>query len=144
MTNKEKKDLLTQFTDISSRVDELINERKYWTDVATRISPNYSDMPKAKGNDKIQNAVENIILTEEKIDNEINLLCEFREKIQKAIDGLQDYNLQRIIALRYIGERGYDGKLHIIKLEDIADKMCYSFDRIRHLHIIALQKLEFD
>ena len=57
MTNEEKKAILKQYIGLEKRIARLLDEKKKWKEKAEAISPVYSDMPKAGGCDKIQNAV---------------------------------------------------------------------------------------
>lgn len=65
MENKEKCRYLNQYRIMHIEIDQITKELQRWQDLATRISPSYSDMPHGGGSDRVQTAaVEVAELTE--------------------------------------------------------------------------------
>ena len=69
---------------------------------------------------------------ERKITKQIDQLTDAKEAITKEIGMIDDTRYVEILLRRYVSME---------KLEDIAEAMHYSYDRVRHLHGMAL--LEF-
>ncbi len=67
------KEYLRQYGQLKREVLRLIDERQRWVDLATRITPTYSDVPVSgqSGDGKIPAAVEKIVEQERKIDAKI-------------------------------------------------------------------------
>lgn len=93
----------------------------------------FSDMPRAAGgSDKIQTTVEKITEIEEKLDHEIDALVDLRNRIEAAVEKLEDGRLRDVMRYRYI-----DG----MKWEQIAVEMHYSYMQVCRLHGKALLEI---
>ena len=126
MTNEEKKAILKQYIGLEKRIARMLDEKKKWKEKAEAISPVYSDMPKAGGCDKIQNAVCQIV------DLEIDAQIDLRRRIKAAVKQMDDEKLRDVMMYRYI-----DG----LKLEEIAIEMSYSYMQIYRLHKKAISEI---
>ena len=124
MTNEEKKAILKQYIGLEKRIARMLDEKKKWKEKAEAISPVYSDMPKAGGCDKIQNAVCQIVDLEQDINREIDAQIDLRRRIKAAVKQMDDEKLRDVMMYRYI-----DG----LKLEEIAIEMSYSYMQIYRL-----------
>ena len=144
MTSKEKKRILLRYGEIDRYIDELESELAYWRSRVTSTSPVISDMPKGGSADgtKLEKSVEKIIKLEKQIDDEINKLVNLRNTILSAIQALPDEREQKVLRLAYIGKAGAGGYKRL-KLWQISREMNYSYDRIRHIHGMALLHLNF-
>jgi DNA-directed RNA polymerase specialized sigma subunit len=132
MTNEEKKAILKQYIGLEKRIARLLDEKKKWKEKAEAISPVYSDMPKAGGCDKIQNAVCQIVDLEQDINREIDAQIDLRRRIEAAVKQMDDEKLRDVMMYRYI-----DG----LKLEEIAIEMSYSYMQIYRLHKKAISEI---
>lgn len=133
MTNGEKKSILLEYRAIERRFNRLIDEKAAWNAKATATTSSFSDMPRSGGgSDKIQTTVEKIIEIEEKLDHEIDALVDLRNRIEAAVEKLEDGRLRDVMRYRYI-----DG----MKWEQIAVEMHYSYMQVCRLHGKALLEI---
>ena len=133
MTNGEKKAILLEYRAIERRINRLIDEKAAWNAKATATTSSFSDMPRSGGgSDKIQTTVEKIIEIEEKLDHEIDALVDLRNRIEAAVERLEDGRLRDVMRYRYI-----DG----MKWEQIAVEMHYSYMQVCRLHGKALLEI---
>lgn len=134
MTNEEKKAYLRRYRVLNRRIDQTRIELKNWEELATNITPKYSDLPKAAGtSDKIQCAIVEIVQLEEKLKILIDELRQKQSDIKIALERIQNNELRDVLWYRYVC--GLDWA-------DIAEKMNYSFRYTLFLHEKALKKLE--
>ena len=129
------KEYLRQYGQLKREVLRLIDERQRWVDLATRITPAYSDTPKGgqSGDGKIPAAVERIIEQEEKIDARFRELMAVLDEIEGKIAGIEDGRQREILRRRYIAGQ---------KWEEIAKEMHLDYRWVLRLHGRALQKIE--
>ena len=133
MTNGEKKAILLEYRAIERRINRLVDEKAAWNAKATATTSSFSDMPRSGGgSDKIQTTVEKIIEIEEKLDHEIDALVDLRNRIEAAVEKLEDGRLRDVMRYRYI-----DG----MKWEQIAVEMHYSYMQVCRLHGKALLEI---
>ena len=133
VTNGEKKAILLEYRAIERRINRLIDEKAAWNAKATATTSSFSDMPRSGGgSDKIQTTVEKIIEIEEKLDREIDALVDLRNRIEAAVEKLEDGRLRDVMRYRYI-----DG----MKWEQIAVEMHYSYMQVCRLHGKALLEI---
>ena len=133
MTNGEKKAILLEYRAIERRINRLIDEKAAWNAKATATTSSFSDMPRSGGgSDKIQTTVEKIIEIEEKLDHEIDAFVDLRNRIEAAVEKLEDGRLRDVMRYRYI-----DG----MKWEQIAVEMHYSYMQVCRLHGKALLEI---
>lgn len=133
MTNGEKKAILLEYRAIERRINRLIDEKASWNAKSTATTSSFSDMPRSGGgSDKIQTTVEKIIEIEEKLDHEIDALVDLRNRIEAAVEKLEDGRLRDVMRYRYI-----DG----MKWEQIAVEMHYSYMQVCRLHGKALLEI---
>lgn len=133
VTNGEKKAILLEYRAIERRINRLIDEKAAWNAKATATTSSFSDMPRSGGgSDKIQTTVEKIIEIEEKLDHEIDALVDLRNRIEAAVEKLEDGKLRDVMRYRYI-----DG----MKWEQISVEMHYSYMQVCRLHGKALLEI---
>ena len=129
MTNGEKKAILLEYRAIERRINRLIDEKAAWNAKATATTSSFSDMPRSGGgSDKIQTTVE-------KLDHEIDALVDLRNRIETAVEKLEDGRLRDVMRYRYI-----DG----MKWEQIAVVMRLDYRWVLRLHGRALCKLTIE
>lgn len=129
------KEYLWQYGQLKREVLRLLEERQRWVDLATRITPTYSDVPKGgqSGDGKIPAAVERIAEQEEKIDARFRELMALLDEIEGKIAGIEDGRQREILRRRYLGGQ---------KWEEIAKEMHLDYRWVLRLHGRALQKIE--
>ena len=135
MTNEEKKAILKQYIGLEKRIARLLDEKKKWKEKAEAISPVYSDMPKAGGCDKIQNAVCQIVDLEQDINREIDAQVDLRRRIEAAVKQMDDEKLRDIVRYKYI-----DG----MTWEQVSESMGLDERWVKRLHVRAIQKLTLE
>ena len=133
MTNKEKKEYLLGYQRINQQVNCLLLEQQRWRELATRVSPNLSGMPRGGGGGGTQGAISKIVDLETEINAEIDKLVEKRKKIESVICAVEDSTLRTLLEYRYI-----NGK----KWEEIALMMGYDYRWALRLHGRALSAVD--
>jgi len=135
MTNEEKKAILMRYIGTERRIARLLDEKKRWEEKAEAISPVYSDMPKAGGCDKIQNAVCQIVDLEQDLNREIDAQVDLRRRIEAAVNQLEDEKLRDIVRYKYI-----DG----MTWEQVSESIGLDERWVRRLHTRAIRKLTLE
>lgn len=129
------KEYLLQIKRKDIMINSLIRQKDdMWAQLYSLSSPQYDNVSvqSTKDPDKFGSLWAKIDEKERRISREIDLLADEKQRIMKEIDALEDERYVEILLRRYV---------HLEKLEDIAKGMNYSYDRMRHLHGLAL--LEF-
>ena len=105
-----------------------------WAQLYSLSSPQYDgiSVQGTKDPDKFGALWAKIDEKERRISQAIDELADEKQRIMKQIDAINDERFVEILLRRYV---------HMEKLEDMAREMNYSYDRMRHLHGLAL--LEF-
>lgn len=129
------KEYLRQYGQLKREVLRLIDGRQRWVDLATRITPSYSDAPAggSGGDGKIPAAVEKIVEQERRIDARFRELMALLDEIEGKIAGIEDGRQREILRQRYLGGQ---------KWEEIAKEMHLDYRWVLRLHGRALQKIE--
>ncbi len=136
MTIEEKKVLLQEYRKLDGRINRALDEKRRWEELAVRISPVYSDMPRGGGNgDKLTEAVQRIVDLEAEIDRDIDRLVDLRQWIERNIDAVEDTRLRDILRRRYV-----DGD----RIEKIAVDMMLDYRWVRRLLTRALRNLTLE
>lgn len=136
MTIEEKKVLLQEYRKLDGRINRALDEKRRWEELAVRISPVYSDMPRGGGNgDKLTEAVQRIVDLEAEIDRDIDRLVDLRQWIERNIDAVEDTRLRGILRRRYV-----DGD----RIEKIAVDMMLDYRWVRRLLTRALRNLTLE
>lgn len=133
MTNQEKKQWLMEYRRLEAACDALIDERTRWMSRAAKVTPTYTDLPRAPGGDRIQTAVDHIAEIDAQIGREIEEIERRRADTIEAIRGVADARLRTLLKLRYI-----DG----LTFEEVAVRMHYSWRQICNLHGKALEQIK--
>ena len=135
MNNQEKKEYLLGYQRLNQRINRLLLEQQQWRELATRVSPNLSGMPRGGGGGGTQGAISKIVDLETEINAEIDKLVEKRKEIEGIIRAVEDSTLRTLLEYRYI-----NGK----KWEEIALMMGYDYRYILKIHGKALSLLPSD
>jgi RNA polymerase sigma factor (sigma-70 family) len=129
------KEYLRQYGQLKREVLRLIDERQRWVDLATRITPSYSDAPKGgqSGDGKIPAAVEKIVEQERRIDAKIAEMAKLLDEIEKLLGEVGNPDYRLLLELRY---------LQGLTWEQIAERMRYSRRHVIRLHGSALLQMQ--
>ena len=123
MTYDEKKQILETYMILDAYIDELIEEKDKW----------YSRALKLNNSEDCKQATDKVCLLEEKINCKIDELVDFREKVNSAINEIDDLILQKILYLKY-----FKGK----PFEKIGEEIGYCTKQISRLHKKAVDLLK--
>lgn len=125
MDNKEKCRYLNQYRIIHIEIDQITKELQRWQDLATRISPSYSDMPHGGGSDKVQTAAVEVAELTDKLNRKLHQAIMVQENIKKLLESLDDIKLRQLMFYRYING---------MRWEEIAVRMDYDYRYVLKLH----------
>lgn len=129
------KDYLMQIKHMDLMITALIDQKdSMWRQMQSLSSPQYDgvSIQQTKDNDKFGEIWARIDEKERIITKKIDDLADAKQAITDEIGAIDDVRYVEILLRRYV---------QMQKLEEISDAMNYSYDRIRHLHGLAL--LEF-
>lgn len=133
MDNKEKCRYLNQYRIMHIEIDQITKELQRWQDLATRISPSYSDMPHGGGSDKVQTAAVEVAELTDKLNRKLYQAIMVQENIKKLLESLDDIKLRQLMSYRYING---------MRWEEIAVLMNYDYRYVLKLHRKALYGLD--
>lgn len=135
MTSQEKKAYLERYKEADREIDRLCEELSRWRALATKITPVLSQEPagSCEGGNQIELAVEKIIDLEGKINAKIDEALIIRQRVEDAIQTVQDGTLREVLAQRYILCKRW---------EQIAVDMNYGYQWVCKLHGRALQAIK--
>lgn len=132
MDNKEKCRYLNQYRIMHIEIDQITKELQRWQDLATRISPSYSDMPHGGGSDKVQTAAVEVAELTDKLDQKLHQAIMVQENIKKLLESLDDIKLRQLMSYRYING---------MRWEEIAVRMDFNYRWVLRLHRKALNQI---
>ena len=132
MENKEKISYLKQYRSLSMEIDRISEELQRWQDLATRISPSYSDMPHGGGSDKVQTAAVEVAELTDKLNQKLHQAIMVQENIKKLLESLDDIKLRQLMFYRYING---------MRWEEIAVRMDFNYRWVLRLHRKALNQI---
>lgn len=132
--SNNKKLILDNYKCLDVSIKQMYAEIEEWRSLAEKVT---SSPIQTKGNasiNKIELSIEKINELQNKILTNIRLKTLLRIEIEKAIDSLENENLQLIIKYHYVAG---------LSLEDIAAKLNYSIRQVGRLHKKALDNIIF-
>ena len=132
MDNKEKCRYLNQYRIMHIEIDQITKELQRWQDLATRISPSYSDMPHGGGSDKVQTAAVEVAELTDKLNQKLHQAIMVQENIKKLLESLDDIKLRQLMSYRYING---------MRWEEIAVRMDFNYRWVLRLHRKALNQI---
>lgn len=132
MDNKEKCRYLNQYRIMHIEIDQITKELQRWQDLATRISPSYSDMPHGGGSDKVQTAAVEVAELTDKLNQKLHQAIMVQENIKKLLESLDDIKLRQLMYYRYING---------MRWEEIAVRMDFNYRWVLRLHRKALNQI---
>ncbi len=132
MDNKKKCRYLNQYRIMHIEIDQITKELQRWQDLATRISPSYSDMPHGGGSDKVQTAAVEVAELTDKLNQKLHQAIMVQENIKKLLESLDDIKLRQLMYYRYING---------MRWEEIAVRMDFNYRWVLRLHRKALNQI---
>ena len=119
MTLDDKKQLLKEYRTAETLIFELGDRLYRWGQLQSKVA------------DASRQDIEGIMV---QLKGQISRLGQLRTAVERAIEGLEDYALRRIMQLRYIYGADWDS---------VADSVGYSRRQTFNLHKKALELLQF-
>lgn len=117
MTNKEKIQCLEQYQILHTEIDQISDELQRWQEIATRISPSYSDMPHGGGEDKVQTAAVEVAELTDKLNEKIHEAVMMQNKMKSLLETIKDDKLRQLMTLHYINGKNWKEVSAIMKYE---------------------------
>jgi DNA-directed RNA polymerase specialized sigma subunit len=130
--NKEKCRYLNQYRIMHIEIDQITKDLQRWQDLATRISPSYSDMPHGGGSDRVQTAAVEVAELTDKLNQKLHQAIMVQENIKKLLESLDDIKLRQLMFYRYING---------MRWEEIAVRMDFNYRWVLRLHRKALNQI---
>lgn len=144
MTIEEKKQLLRKYGELDERIEQLRRSKEKSKACDEYQSPEFEE--KIKGS-KDRGSIVEVTVEKRDIDwdalikKELNLFCELRLKIERAINMLDDLTQQRLLRLLYLGEIDEYGDRTRFSFAEISRILCYSERQIYRIYKKALINL---
>lgn len=133
MTNREKKAWLSRYLPLMREIRALCEEYEQVMSLGVRMTPVYSDMPKASGGvDHVQGAVDRLTAIAEVARGKAEQLEMLRGEIMAAVETVRPETLRELLYRRYIRGETF---------EEIAYKLGYQWRWTIVLHGRALEAL---
>ena len=129
---------LEQIEYIESEIDEFLEQRQYYYDLVTKITPAYKDINVQESSldgSKLDTYITKTADILNDVEKKLKELDGLRNKYDVIIEQIDDVNLRRLLRLRYFMYK---------KWEDIRDEVYpnYTVEHVRgYLHGLALKKL---
>lgn len=130
MTSKE---YLRQYRTLDLRVNVKLTQIEELRSLAVRLSPTARFDKVGNVTDKVGRTVSRIVDLERELQNDIDELVQTGEKIRRAINSLTDERLKVILELRYIKGETWG---------EIAYVLNYDIRHVTRLHGIALRLIK--
>lgn len=143
------KEYLSQIRLLNLKIDQKMEEK---ADLMSRAMGNHSPtLTKDKvqssiSGDRMSNTIDRYVDLEKEIDDLIDRYVDKRDMIINQIHQLEDPRYVELLQLKYVGRRGGDGRMHYMRLEEIAcimkkpSGMPYTYGHIKSLHGEALKQ----
>lgn len=125
------KEYLGQYQMMRMEVKSLADRRDYYLGLAQKCTPAYGVVPGGSGSNEGKTAryVDKAVDKARELEARLNDLIELEREIEGVIAQISDATARSILTCRYIN--GWN-------LKEIADRMGYDRDYMRHLHGDAL------
>ena len=132
---REVKDRLMKAYRIDQHIRSKLDQIAALHDLAERVSPVYSDMPKSPNRNvhRLEDIIVRIMDMEQELKQEVNQLLDVKEEIKGYIGQVDDREGQIVLERRY---------LCFDRWEDIAGEFGYSVRHIYRIHDGALKKIQ--
>ena len=143
------KEYLSQIRLLNLKIEQKMEEK---ADLMSRAMGNHSPtltkdkvQPSISG-DRMSNTIDRYVDLEKEIDDLIDRYVDKRDMIINQIHQLDDPRYVELLQLKYVGRRGGDGRMHYMRLEEIAcimkkpSGMPYTYGHIKSLHGEALKQ----
>jgi len=145
LTIEEKKQLLRKYGQIDDRIEQLRRAKEN-----SRLCDKYHSTEfeeKIKGSKSKGSIVEVTVEKREEdwdklIRKELEIFCDLRIRIERAISLLEDMTQQRLLRLLYLGEIDEYGDRTRFSFTEISQMLCYSERQIYRIYKKALTNLK--
>ncbi len=145
MTIEEKKQLLRKYGQIDDRIEQLRRAKEN-----SRLCDKYHSTEfeeRIKGSKSKGSIVEVTVEKREEdwdklIRKELEIFCDLRIRIERAISLLEDMTQQRLLRLLYLGEIDEYGDRTRFSFTEISQMLCYSERQIYRIYKKALTNLK--
>ena len=127
------KEYLRQYRTLDLRVNTKLTQIEELRSLAVRLSPTARFDKAGNVTDKVGRTVSRIVDLERELQNDIDELVQTGEKIRRAINSLTDERLKVILELRYIKGETWG---------EIAYVLNYDIRHVTRLHGIALRLIK--
>ena len=143
------KEYLSQIRLLDLKIDQKIEERQELIHRASGITAVSVDPNRVQtSGDTVgpMRYVDKAVDMEKDINRMIDEYTDARDRIINQIHQLSDARYVELLGLKYVGRREKDGRMHYMRLEEIACTMVksngepYSYDHIRSMHGEALKR----
>lgn len=134
VTNQEKKAWLQQYRQAGHDIGDLLRERERILSMMTKMTANYSGMPRSGGGDsgRMESCVDKLSELEAELSAKAVELVSFRKEIERRIDALDSSEQKRCLRLRY---------LEGMTWERVSLEMGYERMQVWRIHGRALENL---
>ena len=126
------KEYLDQYLALKTDVKAIMERRKFYLDLAQKCTPEYGAAPGGggSGEGKVSRYGCKAADKARELDERIAKLVELEQEIEGTIAEISDATARSVLTYKYIN--GW-------RLKEIADRMGYSHEYVRHLHTDALE-----
>lgn len=124
---------LERYRDLNNSINDLLDERRRWIDLATKITPPKRHEQTGLVSDKVGNTVPDIVLIENQINEEVDKLVELRREIKKTISAVSDKRYRSLLTRYYILGKSW---------EAVADSFPCSLRTVYYWRDEALKEVE--
>ena len=102
MTRQDKIGYLRQYQELEEEYQWLKEQKVRWSEIASRITPSMTGMPKGRAGNKIQTAAVHIADLTDQIDKNTLKIIEKLEEISDVISSVPDAQQRKILRQHYI------------------------------------------
>lgn len=102
LTRQDKIGYLRQYQELEEEYQWLKEQKVRWSEIASRITPSMTGMPKGRAGNKIQTAAVHIADLTDQIDKNTLKIIEKLEEISDVISSVPDAQQRKILRQHYI------------------------------------------
>ncbi|MGN0619209.1 MAG: DUF1492 domain-containing protein [Ruminiclostridium sp.] len=93
---------LSRYRDLNNSINDLLEERNRWIDIATKVTPPKRHEQTGSVSDKVGDTVPEIVDIENQINAEIDELVKLRREIKRIISAVSDKRYRSLLTRYYI------------------------------------------
>ena len=129
MTTKE---YLEQYRTLNLMINAKMERARLWRQRAEYVSPSGAGGTRGKIRDRVGDTVARIADLEREINADIDALVDLGREISDKIKSVKQYKQRQILELHY---------LNGFSLDDVAERMHYSYRQVCRIHAQALSEI---